>query len=206
MSENSKVSLRLAQLDDAQAIIDIYKPYVIDTAITFTSKVPTVADVQKTMADIKKHYPYLVCEIDNQVVGFAYANKVRPQEAYRWNAELSIYINPAFHGRGIATALYTALFSILKVQGYCNLYAVITMPNDASVALHRHFGFNDLGIHGANGYKLGAWRDVLWMEYRIPGAIDPGAFGNPLPLDKVKQNDIDTALALAAALLSGAQR
>jgi phosphinothricin acetyltransferase len=199
------VAIRLAQPSDAQAILDIYAPYVTDTAITFVSTLPTAEGIRKKMIDIKKHYPYLVCTIDANVVGFAYADRVRPHEAYRWNAELSIYIESGYQGRGIATALYTALFQILKAQGFCNLYAVITLPNDASVALHRHFGFKELAVHREDGYKMGAWRDVLWMLYRIEGAADPETHGPPLRLPKLRTNELDTALSMATALLSGAQ-
>lgn len=202
MPRVKQVSIRMAQSDDAQAILDIYAPFIKDTAITFTSKIPTVSDISDKMASIKERYPYLVCTIDDSVVGFAYASSVRPHEAYVWNSELSIYVDPKHHGRGIATALYTALFSILRAQGFCNLYAVITLPNDASIALHKHFGFTELGVHEACGYKLGAWRDVLWMIHRIQGCADP-ELGPPKTLASLKRNDIATACATATALLNG---
>jgi phosphinothricin acetyltransferase len=205
MMKKPSVAIRLAQPLDAQAILNIYAPYVTDTAITFVSTLPTADGIRKKMIDIERRYPYLVCTIDANVVGFAYADMVRPHEAYRWNAELSIYIESGYQGRGIATALYTALFQILKAQGFCNLYAVITLPNDASVALHRHFGFKELAIHREDGYKMGAWRDVLWMLYRIEGAADPETHGPPLYLPKLRTNELDTALSMATALLSGAQ-
>jgi phosphinothricin acetyltransferase len=204
MPKIKNVSIRMAQPEDAQAILDIYTPYITETAITFTSHIPTLSEVEQKLIDIKKRYPYLVCTLDDTVVGFAYASSVRPHEAYVWNAELSIYISPEHQGRGIATALYTALFSILRAQGFCNIYAVITLPNAASIALHKHFGFTELGVHECSGYKLGAWRDVAWMIYRIPGCADPEQ-GPPKQLSKVNRNDIDTACATAAALLSGAQ-
>lgn len=204
MPRIKSVSIRVAQPDDAQAILDIYAPYIRDTVITFTSKIPTISEISNKMTSIKERYPYLVCAIDDCVVGFAYAGSVRPHEAYIWNSELSIYVDPKYHGRGIATALYTALLSILKAQGFCNLYAVITLPNDASIALHKHFGFTELGVHEACGYKLGAWRDVLWMIHRIQGCADP-ELGPPRTLESLNQNDIDTACATATALLSGAQ-
>ncbi|MDR2108320.1 MAG: GNAT family N-acetyltransferase [Coriobacteriales bacterium] len=205
MHSRSKAQIRIAKSTDSQAILDIYAPYIEQTAITFTSRTPTLGQVTRTMSDIKRRYPYLVCEFDGEVVGFAYAYRVRPQEAYRWNAELSVYINPDFHGRGIATALYTALFQLLKAQGYCNLYAVITLPNEASIALHSHFGFTQCMVQRACGYKLGEWRDVLWMEYRVPGAADPGEHGVPLPLDELNANDVATVLAMASTLLNNAQ-
>ncbi|MDR1713929.1 MAG: GNAT family N-acetyltransferase [Coriobacteriales bacterium] len=205
MPKKAKVAIRLAVPEDSQDILDLYTPYVTDTVITFVSTPPTVEEIAAKMLDIQRHYPYLVCTFDDKVVGFAYANWVRPHEAYRWNAELSIYVDRAYHGRGIATALYTALLQILKAQGFCNLYAVITLPNDASVALHRHFGFTDLSVHKASGYKLGAWQDVLWMEYRIDGCADPGTHGLPVAPAMLHTNEIQTALGLATALLSGAQ-
>ena len=196
--------IRIAEINDAQRILEIYSPYVTKTALTLTSQIPSLEDVVQTMLDVKKYYPYLVCCVAGEVVGFAYAHRQRPHEANNWNAELSIYIDPSFQGRGIATALYTALFQILKLQGYCNLYAVITIPNDASVALHRRFGFEELVVMKENGYKLGRWHDVLWMELKVPGCQDPGVHGAPLDMSQLNENELSTILAMSTALLTGA--
>jgi len=198
--------IRMAEVDDSRAILDIYAPYIEQTTITLTSQIPSIDEIAKTMMAVKRQYPYLVCCVGSKVVGFAYAHRIRPHEAYLWNAELSVYILPEYQGRGVGTALYTALFQILKVQGFCNLYAVITLPSDASIALHKHFGFTETCVQKAVGYKLGEWRDVLWMELRIEGAIDPGVHGPPHLLKDVRPNDIDTALALAATLLVSAKQ
>jgi len=195
--------IRLAEIEDARRILEIYAPYVANTSLTLTSKVPTPEQVAKTMLDVKKHHPYLVCCIKGEVVGFAYAYKFKPHEAYNWNANLAIYIDPQFQGRGIATALYTALFQVLKIQGFCNLYAVITIPNDASVALHRHFGFKELAIMNKSGYKLGSWHDNLYMEMTIPGSADPGKSSGPLSMSQLNKNELTTIMAMASALLSG---
>lgn len=204
MTNSSSYKIRMAQPKDARAILEIYAPYVRDTAITLTSKMPTVDVIRKKMHLVKKNYPYLVCTVDDKVVGFAFADRDRPHEACCWNAELSVYLDAGFHGRGMAKALYTALFQILKAQGFCNLYAVITLPNEASVALHKRFGFNELAVHRGVGYKLGTWRDVLWMLCRIDGT-DPELHGPPIPLKKLRDNEIDTALMMATALLLGSR-
>lgn len=198
--------IRMGEINDARRVLEIYTPYVTDTALTLTSKVPTLEQVVQTMIDIKKHYPYLICCIDGEVVGFAYAHRLNAYEAYNWNAELCIYIDPKHQGRGIATALYTALFQLLKLQGYCNLYAVITMPNKASVALHRHFGFKEMAVLTQSGFKLGRWHDIMWMSMRIPSCHNPLEHGNPTPISKLNTNEITTILAMSTALLNGAQQ
>lgn len=198
--------IRFAEIDDSRRILEIYAPYVAETALTFTSTIPSVEEVAQTMLDIKKRFPYLVCSMDDEVVGFAFAFRQNPHEAQNWNAELSIYIDPEYQGKGIATALYTALFQLLKIQGYCNLYAVITIPNEASVALHRHFGFKELVVMEKNGFKLGSWHDILWMEMKIPGCHDPAERGNPHSVNQLNANELDTILAMSTALLNGAQQ
>lgn len=197
------LTIRLAELKDAQAILDIYAPYVLNTTLTFESVVPTLSEFETKMMQVQARYPWLVCSSEDTVVGFAYANEVRSRDAYRWNVELSIYLDENYHRRGIATALYTALFQILKMQGFVNLYAVITVPNEPSIALHRHFGFTEIGVHPKTGYKFGQWRDVVWMHLRIDGAADPAEHGAPTPIDQVNRNDMETALNLATAFIKG---
>jgi len=192
----------MAELDDCAAILDIYSYYIEKTDITLTSQIPKLSEVASTMRKITCYYPYLVCCVDGEVVGFAHGYRLRPHEGYLWNAELNIYIRQAYHGYGIATALYTALFNILKAQGFCNLYAAITLPSEPSVGLHKRFGFKEMYVQKAVGYKNGAWHDVLWMQRRIEDAVDPGVHGPPLRLHEVNKNDIDTALAMASTLLT----
>jgi len=203
MPDRNDLLIRLAEPTDAEGILRIYEPFVADSAITFTSSVPTAAEIAEQIRQTEAQYPYLVCTQADLVIGYAYANTVRPREAYRWNAELSIYLDDRFHRLGIATALYTALLQILRAQGYVNLYAVITLPNDPSIALHRHFGFKEIGVHEKTGYKLGEWRDVVWMHHRIEGAADPELHGLPTPLSELRKNEIETALGMATALLRG---
>lgn len=84
--------IRLATLDDSEAILEIYAPYITGTAVTFEYQVPTLTEFRERMTTVQKSYPWLVCEIDKQIVGYAYASRFREREAYNWSVSLSIYL------------------------------------------------------------------------------------------------------------------
>lgn len=152
---------------DAAALLDIYAPYVRDTPISFECEVPTLEDFTHRMRGIARDYPYLVCEINHSIVAYAYAHRHMERAAYAWNAELSVYINPAFIRRGLGTALYSALMDLLTRQGVLNVYGIVTLPNPASETLHERLGFRRMGVYRNTGYKLGAWHDVACFEKNI---------------------------------------
>jgi L-amino acid N-acyltransferase YncA len=164
---------------DAPAVADIYAEYVRDTAITFESVPPTPAEFAARIERIQKTHPWLVAEedADGRVVGFAYGCPHRERAAYRWAADVSIYLEPASHRRGIGKALYATLFDMLRAQGLLIACAGITLPNDASVALHESFGFVPVGVYRQIGYKSGAWRDVGWWQLELAARRD----GDPPP-------------------------
>ena len=156
--------IRNAIPDDASDVLRIYAPYITNTCITFETEVPTLAEFTGRMETYIKSYPYLVCETDNKVVGYAYASKHRERAAYKYSVDVSVYVDSEYHGQGVGRALYSKLFELLTEQGLFTAYAGITLPNDKSVGLHRAFGFRDVGVYHNVGYKLGKWLDVLWME------------------------------------------
>ena len=153
--------IRVANFADARAIAAIYAHYVHKTAITFVAEAPTTADFVSRISDPR--YPFLVAELNDRVVGFAYASMFRTKAAYRWDVELSIYLAPGIEGQGIGSALMDELLQAVEKQGYLNAYSCITMPNDRSVNLHKKFGFEELGRFPNSGYKMGSWHDVIWM-------------------------------------------
>ena len=159
-----KREIRGVRAADCEAILAIYATYVRDTTVSFEITVPTVSEFAARIARISRVYPYLVCAVDGEIVGYAYALRYREREAYRYSVEVSIYIAQAHHGCGIARALYDELFAQLAQLGYCNAYAVCTLPNEKSVRFHEKCGFEMIGIHHKTGYKFGQWLDVLWME------------------------------------------
>ena len=155
--------IRLAAPADGAALAEIYAPAVRERATSFELEAPGADEMARRVARLTERTPWLACEHRGAVVGYAYASPHRDRPAYQWSVEVSAYVHPDVQRAGVARALYTSLFAVLTRQGYRNAYAGITLPNDASVALHRALGFTDVGVYGAVGYKLGAWHDVAWL-------------------------------------------
>lgn len=156
--------IRFATIEDAETILEIYAEYIVNTGVTFEIEVPTIEQFRERMRRITEQFPWLVCEIDGVIAGYAYGSKHGERAAYRWSADLSVYINEKFHRRGIATALYKAVMELLRLQGYFTVYAGVSTPNEKSEAFHSAFGFRNLGEFKNVGYKLGQWRGVAWYE------------------------------------------
>lgn len=132
------------------------------------------AGVRRRIASIGAFYPYLAAREGGRngaIVGYAYASRAQERAAYRWNAELSVYLEQGRGGRGAGTALYRALLGLLALQNIRNVYGTVTLPNAASLRLHEKFGFRPVGVFPHAGYKLGRWHDVLHLEKALG---DPG--------------------------------
>jgi L-amino acid N-acyltransferase YncA len=161
------IKIRLATEDDFASILQIYAPFITDTVITFECQVPTEEEFSRRITNIQKKYPWLVCEIHNNIVGYAYASSFNEREAYDWSADFSVYINPQYHRKNIGKALYFSLIELLKLQGYCNIYAGVALPNIKSESLHESFRFKTIGLYHNVGYKLDNWHDVKWYGLKI---------------------------------------
>jgi phosphinothricin acetyltransferase len=156
--------LRTARIEDGAALCAIYRPFVMETAITFICKEPTAESFSEKIKSLNTQYPFIVCELGGRAIGYAYASALRPHDAYQWDAELSVYVDRDFHGHGVGRKLYAALLELLKIQGYQTVYGVISLPNEKSLALHAAFGFETLGVFPKSGYKLGNWHDIIWLQ------------------------------------------
>ncbi|HEY6064336.1 MAG TPA: GNAT family N-acetyltransferase [Chitinophagaceae bacterium] len=156
--------LRLAKPTDAKGILAIYALYIENTSFTFETETPSVAEFSERIKNYLHNWPWLVCEIDGVIAGYAYATRHRERTAYQWCTESSVYVHDDFQRAGIARALYTALFEILREQGFRNVYAVINLPNDKSVSLHESCGFAYFATYEKVGYKLGKWKNVGWWR------------------------------------------
>lgn len=193
------IQIRFADQNDAAAMLAIYAPYIRDTAITFEYEVPSAAEFAGRVESVTAQFPWLLCEVDGQAAGYAYASRFRPRAAFQWDAEVSIYLSPAFQRMGIATALYNCMESILLAQGYRNLYALITHPHPASEGLHASRGYRTLGIYRGTGYKFGKWHDLAVMEKQIaPLELDPLPCK---PCSALEQSFLQAQCEKAAALI-----
>ncbi len=160
----SKPSIRPALPTDAAAIAAIYAPYVSETAISFEETPPTPAEIARRIQETSANFPYLVAELGGAVVAYAYAGEYRTRFAYRFSAEVSAYAAPQAHGRGIGAALYEAVLTVLKADGYHTAVSVITLPNDKSVRFHERMGFEHCGTVRQVGHKFDAWHDTgMWQ-------------------------------------------
>ena len=156
--------VRDAAAADAQACAAIYAPYVTDTAITFESEPPSADEMRDRIARAAQGHAWVVLEDDGRVAGYAYGGTLNPRAAYRWSCEVSVYVERGRRRTGAGRSLYEALFARLLDRGLRMTVAGMTLPNDASVGLHRAMDFEPVGVYRRIGYKHGAWHDVAWMQ------------------------------------------
>ena len=165
-------SFRIAVEGDAPCVAAIYAPYVLNSVISFESVPPDAEEFRARMAGCLTDYPWLIAEVDRQIAGYAYAGQHSGRAAYDWSANISVYLAAEHHRRGIGRRLYDMLIVLLRHQGYHSLFAGITLPNSASVALHTALGMQEVGIYKEVGFKFGKWHDVMWLGMMIsPPAI-----------------------------------
>ena len=164
--------IRLATAQDSERLLEIYGPFVQHTAVSFEYSVPEEGEFKRRMETVLEKLPWLVCEMEGVIVGYAYASMHKARAAYQWSVDSSVYVDPRYHGKHIGTALYTALFDIVRLLGYYNVYAGVALPNAKSEGLHEAFGFVPIGVFHHVGYKLGAWHDVKRFELALAEPCD----------------------------------
>jgi phosphinothricin acetyltransferase len=163
----NKFTIRLIKESDSGDVLEIYKPYILDTVITFEYEVPSLEGFTRRIKAVTSEYPWLVLLLEDKIAGYAYASKHRDRTAYQWSVDSAVYLSPAVHGKGIARILYESLFSILQLQGYYNVYAGISLPNERSVGFHKAMGFEEIGIYKKTGYKHGNWHNTAWFQLHL---------------------------------------
>ena len=179
--------IRLATRADIPAILDIYAPYVQDTAVSFEYSVPTLAEFTERFLGITAQFPWLVWEEQGKILGYAYGSLPFGRAAYRWVAASSIYLHPSIQGKGIGSRLYDALEAILTCQGYRKTYAIITSDNPGSLEFHQRRGFRILGEFPDCGVKFHKLYSVVWMEKTLISDGIPHNF--PESIDRIVNVD-----------------
>jgi L-amino acid N-acyltransferase YncA len=178
--------IRLATGDDAEAVRAIYAPFCeAGSHVSFEVEAPSVGEMRRRIETTLGRHPWLVAEEGGEILGYVYAGPHRERAAYRWSVDVSAYIGR--RRSGVGRGLYRSLFEILKLQGFVSAFAGATLPNEASVGLHRAMGFEEVGVYRRVGFKAGAWRDVVW--WRLALREPPDEPGEPLTLEQAQPLD-----------------
>lgn len=185
-TDRNPVHIRMADEEDAKALLDIYSYYIENTAVTFEYDVPTEEEFRNRIFNIRQSFPYYVAEKDGKIMGYAYASKFRTRAAYGWNSELSIYIDKNAHRMGIGTLLLDAVESTLRRQGIVNFYAIASDSSEQSnyipgegIPFYKKHGYEEEGRLTKVGVKFGKWFDTVYMVKRLHENVDNPA--NPQP-------------------------
>lgn len=172
--DKTNINIRVATVEDAKALLNIYAPYVTKTAITFEYEIPSIEEFANRIQQTLEKYPYLVAEIENEIVGYAYAGPFKSRAAYDWAVETSIYVSEKKQKMGIGKMLYEALENALQAQNILNLNACIGYPAEEdeyltkdSVKFHERLGYRMVGEFHKCGYKFHRWYNMVWMEKHI---------------------------------------
>ena len=172
--------LRLAREEDAEGLLQVYAPYVEDTAISFEYTVPSVEEFRSRIRRIRERYPYLVAEREGRILGYTYAAPFKERAAYGWACETTIYIARDAQGIGLGRHLYESLELALSSMGITNVNACIGVPEvedehltNNSLLFHSHMGYQMVGRFHRCGYKFDTWYDMVWMEKIIAEHLVP---------------------------------
>ncbi len=192
--------IRLATPADVPAMRSIYAPYVLHTGYSFEYSVPSEEEFTHRLESYTRQMPWLVWEEDGKVLGYAYGSLPFTRDAYAWCGEVSIYLAPEIHGRGIGKKMYSVLEEILWRQGYRVIYSLITTENTPSLAFHEALGYRTTATFPGCGVKFGRWLGIVWMEKRSNAVELPTA--PPVPWTDVVKDDQILADILANLSLS----
>ena len=170
----SEIKISVAGPQDAEELLEIYAPYVRDTAVSFEYTVPSLEEFRQRIIHTLEKYPYLKAEKDGEVIGYAYAGPLHPRAAYAWSVETSIYVDENVKHKGVGRKLHEALETVLKEQGILNMEACIGYPEEEdgyldknSARFHAHMGYRMVGEFKKCGYKFDRWYNMVWMEHII---------------------------------------
>lgn len=159
--------IRAATSADAQQVCEIYNHYIANTVITFEEEAVSPEVMAARIESYTKIYPWLVCEVDGEILGYAYATRWRERAAYRHSVEVTVYVKNSAARHSYGKALYKKLLALLEDMGCHLVLAGIALPNEASIGLHESFGFTKTAHFSEVGFKFGQWVDVGYWQKKI---------------------------------------
>lgn len=165
------MKIRACEKKDIPSLCDIYNYYITDTVITFEDSIVSHSEMGTRVKKITQSHPWLVCEVNNTVVGYAYANQWKDRAAYKHSIEVTVYVNVNLPGKGYGKALYSHLIQALESSGCHAIIGIIALPNTASVAIHEHFGLKKVAHFSEVGFKFGRWIDVGFWQKTLPSKL-----------------------------------
>ena len=181
------MSIRFARETDLPAMLAIYAPYVETTAYSFEYVPPSLEEFSARFAKYTAQFPWLVWEEAGEVLGYAYGSAPFSRAAYQWCAEVSIYLSPRIHKKGVGRAMYETMERLLDLQGYYLVYAIVTSSNEGSLAFHRAMGYRETACFPQLAYKFGGCHSVTWLEKRLKPVEYPSA--PPIPITTLVKSD-----------------
>ncbi len=188
------MAIRIAAEADIPAILEIYRPYVENTAVSFEYVCPSLQAFTERFRAYTAQFPWLVWEEGGELLGYAYAAAPFERAAFSWCAEPSIYLKADARRQKIGTKLYDCLEEILWRQGYEVLYALITTENPASIAFHQARGYRTVGTLQNCGIKFSRRVGIVWMEKTQIAGVIPKEMPEPFP--ELVKNDRNFACNL----------
>ncbi|MFY0480996.1 GNAT family N-acetyltransferase [Flavobacterium sp. PLA-1-15] len=162
--------IRPAVIEDLPSILEIVNHAILDTTAIYDYDERTLAEQQIWFEEKQaSNFPVIVAEFENEVIGFGTYGAFRVKIGYRFTVEHSVYVNEKAIGKGIGKLLLQKLIDLAKEQNHHSMIGVIDASNSASIAFHKKFGFQEVGILKEAGYKFDKWLDVSLMQLPLSG-------------------------------------
>ena len=195
----ASVTIRPAEIADVGRMLALYAPYVLNSTASWETSLPSRREfAQRLQSCQDAGFPWLVAEENGALLGYAYASVLGERSGYAWSVQTAVYVAEDARGRGLGTALYGGLLAVLKMQGYCSCYALVTGSNADSAAFHRAMGFREAASLPNAGYKMGKWLNLDYFYLPLnPCSLEPQP---PLPFLKLDPAQLSRVLRKAQSL------
>jgi putative acetyltransferase len=193
----SMPTLRLASPKDQTQAARLYAPSVEGSHVSFETEAPSAEEMGRRLERTLRFAPWLACADGDELLGYAYLSPHRERAAYRFSVDCAVYVSGRARRGGVGRALYTSLFALARLQGFCAVHAGIALPNQASVGLHEAMGFTKVALYPKVGFKDGAWRDVGWWQLELRERSGPPE--EPLSMEALLRHPRFTSALAAGA-------